>query len=193
MAQITINGITLDPQGQRNELEAESLSTPDARGSNFALIQVDGPIGAAERQQLENLGVTLLEFVPEDTYIGRFEADDLSVVRALPFVIWANPYLKGFKVATELLEAPALDGPELMRLAEGDDPGERGRTKSISFFTGGSIRTTTWARSRERRGSIPEGWTSGATRYGRSSIGRASGRWRRSMRCGTSKRCSRRG
>ena len=126
MTQITINGITLDPETHVLQLTALSLSTTDASGSSFALVQVDGPISATQREEIETQHVELLEYVPENTYIARFDDNDLSVVQELSFVRWANRYLPGFKVSTDLLGPTSLEGTELMRLAETDDPGEQG-------------------------------------------------------------------
>lgn len=137
MTRITINGITIDPETQEPQLAALSLSTTDTSGSNFALIQVDGPINEAQRTEFEAQHVELLEYVPENTYIARFEGDDLSAVQALSFVTWTNRYLQGFKVSTDLIETPSLEGAEYMRLAETDDPGGQGTEEvDIVFHMG---------------------------------------------------------
>ncbi|MEO8846252.1 MAG: S8 family serine peptidase [Kofleriaceae bacterium] len=81
------------------------------------------PLGAVEKAQLCHLDVELLEYVPEDTYICRYDPADLAPVRALPFVGWANPYLKGFKIAPALhaaaegLHADLLDLEGMMAAA----------------------------------------------------------------------------
>ena len=103
MSRITINGVTLDPVRNGPALRAANLLSADASQSNFLLIQTTGPLTKAERDQLAGLHVDILEYVPEDTYICRYIPSDLSTIRALPFVTWANTYLQAFKIAPSLL------------------------------------------------------------------------------------------
>jgi len=97
MSQITINGVSLDPAARN--LAHASLLAADASSSNYLLIQVKAPLSGAQKAHLAQLGVELLEHVPENTYICRYNGSDLGQIRSLPFVAWANPYLKGFKIA----------------------------------------------------------------------------------------------
>src|SRR5262249_7789341 len=62
------------------------------------------PLTAEQRKQLQDLGVQLLEHVPENTYICGYRGD-LQAIRALPFVQWVNPYMRGFKIAPALHQA----------------------------------------------------------------------------------------
>jgi serine protease AprX len=103
MPRITINGITIDPTAQSHALAAASLIAPDASSSDYLLIQTRQPIDGAQRQALKNLDVEVLEYVPESTYICHYRPADLNKIRALPFVEWANIYMKGFKIAPALL------------------------------------------------------------------------------------------
>jgi hypothetical protein len=109
MARITINGITIDPTKQRPALAAANLLSPDASKSNFILVQAKGPLTAAQRQQLSDLGVEIHEYVPEDTYICRYLPADLSKIRSLPFVEWVNVYLHLFKISPRLRPTAAAN------------------------------------------------------------------------------------
>ncbi len=105
MAQVTINGITIDP--------ATAAPTVSDRGaeaaqSNYILVQTTGPLTTEQSGQLADLGVEILEYAPESTYICKFAPPDLSPIRALPFVSWVGVYLRDFKVAASLLTG---DGP----------------------------------------------------------------------------------
>lgn len=114
MAKITINGITTDPLAPTPAAAAaESVLPADATDSNFILVQTEYPLGRAEKEELASKGATILEYVPESTYLCRFEPTDLGEIRALPYVTWANVYLRGFKVAPALAATPP------------DRPGER--------------------------------------------------------------------
>jgi serine protease AprX len=106
MAKITINGISIDPQMDASRMAAANLATADSSLSNFILVQTTGPLNEAQKAQLTQLGATILEYVPESTYICRYPPSDLNRIRALPFVSWANIYLQGFKVATALRPNP---------------------------------------------------------------------------------------
>ena len=48
------------------------------------------------------MGVVILEYVPEDTYLCNFTGTELDKIRSLAYVVWANTYMQGFKVAPSL-------------------------------------------------------------------------------------------
>ncbi|MEU7011608.1 S8 family serine peptidase [Streptomyces sp. NPDC046332] len=102
MARITINGVTVDPLVQSEEMVAASLVSEDASASNYLLVQTTHPPTAEEKEQLSALGVVIQEYVPDDTYLCGYRPSDLDAVRALPFVAWADVYLKGFKIGQSL-------------------------------------------------------------------------------------------
>jgi hypothetical protein len=58
---------------------------------------------------LADLGVEILEYVPDDTYMCRYLPQDLGAIRALPFVSWVNIYLQGFRVSPKLQPAAAAN------------------------------------------------------------------------------------
>jgi serine protease AprX len=103
MAKITINGISVDPTAQLNDLTSAKLLSDDSSQSNYLLIQTVGPLTKDQKEELAALGVTILEFVPERSYVCYYSGTDLTAIRALPYVEWANVYMEGFKVAPQLL------------------------------------------------------------------------------------------
>jgi serine protease AprX len=105
MARITINGVSLDPVAQSQGLRAARLESADASQSNYILIQTSEPLSDDEKRQLSDLGVVIHEYVPENTYVCAYHPSDLGPIRALPFVVWANVYLRGFKVPPSLRPA----------------------------------------------------------------------------------------
>jgi serine protease AprX len=119
VAKITINGITVDPIAQVHALTAASLIADTAKDSNFLLIQTKNPLDAGQKKSLADLGVKILEYVPESTYIANYLPNDLTKIRALPFVAWANTYMRGFKLAPALL-TPAGDLTNANLLSVGD-------------------------------------------------------------------------
>jgi hypothetical protein len=102
MARITINGISIDPVAQADAMRAASLHSVDASSSDYVLIQTEAPLTDEQRGQLEALGVQLLEYVSENTYLCAYKPTDLAAIRALPFVAWADVYLQDFKIAPSL-------------------------------------------------------------------------------------------
>src|SRR5258706_7810709 len=118
MARITINGISVDPiaEAEGHVLGAADIEAADASTSDYILIQTKQPLDQAQKAELANLGVAILEYVPENTYLCHYKGTDLSAIRALPYVTWANIYMRGFKVAPALI-APAAD-PKALTLSE---------------------------------------------------------------------------
>lgn len=117
MAPITINGITVDPEAQQPLLAAVGLAAADAAGSDHLLIQTAEPLRAADRQSLTDLGVQVQEYVSANTYLAEYPGTDLGPIRALPFVTWADIYLRVFKIPPTLL-APGVDPGNLAMLAD---------------------------------------------------------------------------
>lgn len=111
MAEISINGVTVDPLAGADRDDAAGAvggrgvladTAGDASGSNYLLVQVSGPLSPEQMQDLRDLGLTVLQYVPQDTYIVRYEGTDLTAIRGRDYVIWANPYLRDFKIGPSL-------------------------------------------------------------------------------------------
>lgn len=116
MAQITINGVTLDPAHDTPTLKAFGLFSEQAPNSNYILLQTAGPLTAPQKQQVRQAGAELLDHVPENTYICEYQDSNLDKLRALPFVSWVHEYLPGFKIAPELHAAAPAVGAHLLNL-----------------------------------------------------------------------------
>ena len=108
MSRITINGVTIDPLAKPSRRPAAARGVADrepaadAASSNYILIQTAAPLTADQRSELASLGAAIQEYVPDDTYLARYESADLSPVRALPYVRWAGVYDPAFKVGPTL-------------------------------------------------------------------------------------------
>lgn len=113
MARMTINGVSLDPVAQSQTMRAASLESVDASESNYVLIQASAPLSDDQKAQLSDLGVVIHEYVPDDSYLCGYRPSDLGAIRDLPFVIWADVYLQGFKVPPALRPA-APDSASLL-------------------------------------------------------------------------------
>ncbi|HEY6039526.1 MAG TPA: hypothetical protein VIV58_34840 [Kofleriaceae bacterium] len=73
---------------------SEPAMQNDAKDTRYLLLQVKSELAAEQKAQLERLGVEIIEYVPDDTYLCRFDVGELNQVRALEFVTWANPFMK---------------------------------------------------------------------------------------------------
>jgi serine protease AprX len=105
MTDITINGITVDPQAKAPAgfaLAAGVVNLADVSQTNYILVQTQAPLTKTERGELEAAGAKIIEYVPENTYVARYDPTDLTPIRNLIFVDWAGPYLPGFKVPATL-------------------------------------------------------------------------------------------
>jgi serine protease AprX len=116
MAKITINGVSFDPQAQGAALAAANLFATDASQSNYLLIQTKQPLDKKQKEELAGKGVVILEYVPENTYLCYFKPIHLSDIRALPYIEWANVYMRGFKISPALATLPP--GPQERNLLE---------------------------------------------------------------------------
>jgi hypothetical protein len=107
MPRITINGITVDPLTLPRAAAAvamlDAMSPNDASDSDYILVQTIHPLNQEEKRELADAGAWILEYVPEDTYLCHFPPTDLVRVRVLPFVSWAGPYDRGFKLHPALI------------------------------------------------------------------------------------------
>ena len=106
MSKITINGVTVDPLAQGPALAAANLHSADATNSDYILIQTTQPLSKDMKSELANMGVVILEYVPEDTYLCNYTGTDLDQIRSLANVVWADIYMQGFKVAPSLTTRP---------------------------------------------------------------------------------------
>ncbi|CDG83354.1 S8 family serine peptidase [Janthinobacterium agaricidamnosum] len=124
MSNITINGVTLNPAAETPALKQLALFQPDAASSDYILVQTREPLTAPQKKQLSDTGAEMLEYVPTNTYICRYNDTDLHQVRALPFVAWANVYLEGFKISPQLHAAvKAKQAPLLGMQGMASSPG----------------------------------------------------------------------
>lgn len=117
MAKIEINGIAIDPEQQAPALASADLISDDSSTSNYILIQTNQPLDRQQKSELANLNVTILEYVPESTYICHYSPSDLNAIRALPYVVWANIYLQGFKIPPALQAIPST--AKVMNMLDG--------------------------------------------------------------------------
>ncbi len=118
MAKITINNVTVDPMVQGPALAAANLHSAKATDSDYILIQMKQPMSKEMKRGLTSMGVVVLEYVPEDTYLCNYTGTDLDQIRSLADVAWANIYMKEFKVAPSLIPGPGAAPAGVRNLLE---------------------------------------------------------------------------
>lgn len=106
MATITINGNSFDPQAQQTQLQDLGLNSADSSRSDYILLQTKGPLSKDQKQDLKDRSVTILEYVPDGSYIAYYPPGDLTPLRQLPYIAWAGVYPKQVKVEPVLRPRP---------------------------------------------------------------------------------------
>ncbi len=123
---LRLNAATFDPRVGRPALPLPALEHHPAGVRGGYLVQFDHPIGGADREALEQLGVRPKGFVPMRALeVVMTEAQRASVA-ALPGVRWVGVYEPGYKVSAELMARtrPPHDPGRRIPLAVTFLPGE---------------------------------------------------------------------
>lgn len=81
---------------------------------------------SGEKTQLAGLGVDVQQYVPDSTYLCRYEPQDLGPVLAEPYVVWAGRYLDGFKIPPSL-RSPDTKTASLVPQDGGTSPSRKPR------------------------------------------------------------------
>src|SRR6266536_5803006 len=103
-------------QEKKIHLRNETISTPSRTAVAAALQpQLASPVSSglfvvqfvdrlqpAWREQLRQMRVELLRYVPDDAFVARFNGVDPEQVRRLAFVQWVGPYRPEHKIDTRL-------------------------------------------------------------------------------------------
>jgi Subtilase family/Bacterial TSP3 repeat len=90
------------PPKAAKSLEPIQANSLNANASGLFLIQFTGPVSGESRQQLAALGVDLLHYVPDDTFVARLRSTRLTLLRTLPFVQWIGEYRPEHKLHRNL-------------------------------------------------------------------------------------------
>jgi hypothetical protein len=162
MALITINGVSLDPSADAQALNLAGLESADAEASDYILIQTIAPLAPDQTDELARLGVVVQEYVSENTYLCSYKGTDLTSIRSLPFVSWANVYLRGFKVAPNLTPAQMSPAARVLPTPAASSLSRTPRTVDIVFHedadTGAdALRTAVSAAARVDKDTLPMG------------------------------------
>jgi hypothetical protein len=79
-----------------------ATAAPRAPLNGLFLVQFESTPTAEQRQELANLGVDLLSYVPDDAFIADVSNVPPGQLRALPFVRWVGPLMPQHKIHGKL-------------------------------------------------------------------------------------------
>ncbi|KAI4189445.1 MAG: hypothetical protein L6R41_001463 [Letrouitia leprolyta] len=99
---ITINGNTLVASESD---EPSTVFSLNAANSNYITLQTQSPLTGDQKQELEDLGVQLQEYVSENTYLCRYEPINFAEVKAKSFVNHIAEFDRRFKVEGALTDS----------------------------------------------------------------------------------------
>ena len=88
-SEIILNNHVVDPSTQQ---KGGSQFVKNAVDSNYVLVHCKSFLTTEQKAQLAKLNVRLLSYPAENTYLCRYEPQDLEKIRALLFVVYANVY-----------------------------------------------------------------------------------------------------
>ena len=97
--------ITTTPAPTSTPAAAKSANAANITG--LFLIQFEGAPTAEQRQQLADLGVELLSYVPDDAFIADANQVPPGKLRALPFIRWSGPFKAEHKIHGKLTSEAA--------------------------------------------------------------------------------------
>lgn len=106
--------IPTPPASQSAFAQPQSLTTSV---SGLYLIQFNEHFQSVWLEQLRNLNVDLLNYVPDDAFVVRLRQAQLGRIKTLPFVRWLGDYQPFLKVHPKLIPSPAsTSNPESLAI-----------------------------------------------------------------------------
>ena len=127
-APIRLRSETFDPKSS-----AHVAAAADVGQGALCLVQFKGPIQASWKTALGSLGIELLDYIPDYTYIARLSGQQAAKARQMEFVDWVgrldarhriHPELRGrgddsIEVVIRLLTANATNAVQNVLATEG--------------------------------------------------------------------------
>src|SRR6266700_5702763 len=111
---LMIGAVSVLAQDKVIRLRNQAISTPpkpaarlqpqavESPASGLFLIQFNDRLQPTWREQLRQMRVELVRYVPDDAFIARFDSASLEQVNRLPFVRWVGPYRPEHKIDSRL-------------------------------------------------------------------------------------------
>jgi hypothetical protein len=106
---IRLRSGVISAQASQPGLSQAKSALPQTPVSGLFLVQFSSPPGREAREELAAIGVDLLHYVPEDTFVARLRGVSLDRLGTMPSVQWVGEYRPTYKVHPRL--AAAIQGP----------------------------------------------------------------------------------
>jgi len=111
---------TLDFRGYQFDTRSEEPTVPAEQRAQFTpgipsfhVVQLKGPVKGEWLDQLQDLGLELVQPHPPHAYVVRMVPEQTATVEAFDFVRWVGPYHPAFKITSllqEVVEGPVPSG-----------------------------------------------------------------------------------
>jgi len=105
---IRLRSGVIPAQASQPGLSKAKSALPQTSVSGLFLVQFSSPPGREAREQLAAIGVDLLHYVPDDTFVARLRGVSLDRLGTMPSVQWVGEYHPTYKVHPRL--AAAMQG-----------------------------------------------------------------------------------
>ena len=99
MATIQFNGHQVSPESQQ---QGGRHYVSDASGSDYILVHCLDALSPSQADELKHCEVEVLHYVGKNTYSCLYEGSDLTKIRELPFVVYANTYHNHLVISPDL-------------------------------------------------------------------------------------------
>jgi subtilisin family serine protease len=134
---IKLNYASFDPLYQLPALPSNiplaPITTPDQE--NLYIVQFNSAILNFWRQQILNIGGEIYDYIPDNAYLVKLTGDEVSKVKAQPYVRWVGNYEPAYKLSRALLSKTGTSKFIVQAIA--DEPGSN--LLSAVGFAGGKV------------------------------------------------------
>ncbi|MEO0136573.1 MAG: S8 family serine peptidase [candidate division WOR-3 bacterium] len=97
------NGIVIDTRYGEPELP-DNLRIDSYHGPGYYLIQVDGPVYSHYLDQIKELGINVVGYIPNYALISYATEEQIALVNLKPFVRWTGIFQPAYKLQKEVME-----------------------------------------------------------------------------------------
>jgi hypothetical protein len=110
---IRLQQAQFDPLQQAPAIPPEmAIDAPLRADNNYYLVQFHGPILSNWRQQIESMGIDIIDYVPDFAYIVRMDESDRPGLLGLSQVRWIGLFQPAFRLDTVLNNTALRPNPD---------------------------------------------------------------------------------
>ncbi|MFN0206297.1 MAG: S8 family serine peptidase [Planctomycetota bacterium] len=94
-----------DTSGLLPAMDPDLVSRPiEADESGYFLVQLTGPITEDAKESVRSTGATLLDYIPNFTFIVRANTAQMELIKGLPAVVWTGDFHPAYRLDVRLHE-----------------------------------------------------------------------------------------